>query len=216
MIKLENICKCFGKNNFPALKSIDLQVEDGEMLAIMGPSGSGKSTLLNIIGLIDSPTEGNYYIDGVDTNKLKSKYHKYRNETIGFVFQNFSLLDDYTVLENVMLPLIYRRMPHKMRVEVSKKMLELVGLEAHLNKYPNELSGGEQQRAAIARVLAQNPKIILADEPTGALDQENGEKIMNILKNINNDGKTILVVTHDMKVADYCNKTINLLDGKMI
>lgn len=215
MIKLENVAKEFGKGNFNALKGINLTIDKGEMIAIMGPSGSGKSTLLNIIGLIDSPSTGTYFLDGMDMSTLKSNYHKYRNKEVGFVFQNFSLLDDYTVVENVMLPLVYRRISHKKRMQISKEMLEMVGLERHINKYPYELSGGEQQRTAIARALAQDTKIILADEPTGALDQENGGKIMNILKEINKQGKTVLVVTHDQKVATHCQRTIHLLDGNV-
>ncbi|EJS65198.1 ABC transporter ATP-binding protein [Bacillus cereus] len=215
MIQLANVAKGFGKSNFSALKDINLTIEKGEMIAIMGPSGSGKSTLLNIIGLIDSPSAGKYFLDGMDTSTLKSNYHKYRNKEVGFVFQNFSLLDDYTAIENVMLPLVYRRISHKKRMQILKRMLEMVGLEKHINKYPNELSGGEQQRTAIARALAQDTKIILADEPTGALDQENGQKIMNILKEINKQGKTVLVVTHDQKVATHCQRTIHLLDGNV-
>ncbi|MEB9681429.1 peptide ABC transporter ATP-binding protein [Bacillus thuringiensis serovar pingluonsis] len=215
MIQLANVAKGFGKNNFSALKDINLTIEKGEMIAIMGPSGSGKSTLLNIIGLIDSPSAGKYFLDGMDTSTLKSNYHKYRNMEVGFVFQNFSLLDDYTVVENVMLPLVYRRISHKKRMKISKEMLKMVGLERHINKYPYELSGGEQQRTAIARALAQDTKIILADEPTGALDQENGKKIMSILKEIHKQGKTVLVVTHDQKVAAYCQRTIRLLDGNI-
>ena len=215
MIQLANVAKGFGKNNFSALKDINLTIEKGEMIAIMGPSGSGKSTLLNIIGLIDSPSAGKYFLDGMDTSTLKSNYHKYRNMEVGFVFQNFSLLDDYTVVENVMLPLVYRRISHKKRMKISKEMLKMVGLERHINKYPYELSGGEQQRTAIARALAQDTKIILADEPTGALDQENGKKIMSILKEINKQGRTVLVVTHDQKVATYCQRTIRLLDGNI-
>ncbi|MDA2510376.1 ABC transporter ATP-binding protein [Bacillus cereus] len=215
MIQLVNVAKGFGKNNFSALKDINLTIEEGEIIAIMGPSGSGKSTLLNIIGLIDSPSAGKYFLDGMDTSTLKSNYHKYRNTEVGLVFQNFSLLDDYTVVENVMLPLVYRRISHKKRMKISKEMLKMVGLERHINKYPYELSGGEQQRTAIARALAQDTKIILADEPTGALDQENGKKIMSILKEINKQGKTVLVVTHDQKVAAYCQRTIRLLDGNI-
>ncbi|MGZ7147498.1 ABC transporter ATP-binding protein [Bacillus sp. BC08] len=216
MIQLANVAKGYGKSNFSALKDINLTIEKGEMIAIMGPSGSGKSTLLNIIGLIDNPSTGKYFLDGMDTSKLKSNYHKYRNKEVGFVFQNFSLLDDYTVIENVMLPLIYRKISHKKRIQISKEMLEMVGLERHINNYPHELSGGEQQRTAIARALAQDTKIILADEPTGALDQENGEKIMSILKEVHKQGKTVLVVTHDQKVAAYCERTIRLLDGYVV
>ncbi len=216
MIQLANVAKGYGKSNFSALKDINLTIEKGEMIAIMGPSGSGKSTLLNIIGLIESPSTGMYFLDGMDTSTFKSNYHKYRNTEVGFVFQNFSLLDDYTVVENVMLPLVYRKISHKKRIQISKEMLEMVGLERHINKYPYELSGGEQQRTAIARALAQDTKIILADEPTGALDQENGKKIMSILKEINKQGKTVLVVTHDQKVAAYCQRTIRLLDGCVV
>ncbi|MGE7219692.1 ABC transporter ATP-binding protein [Priestia koreensis] len=215
MIRLENVSKRFTKNTEATLKNVDLYIKEGEMVSIMGPSGSGKSTLLNIIGLIDAPTEGSYHLENIDTSTVKSKYHKYRNQKVGFIFQHFSLLDDYTVLENVMLPLVYRGIPHKKRVQVSEEMLEKVGLKAHAKKYPSQLSGGEQQRTAIARVLAQNPSIILADEPTGALDQKNGEKIMGILKEINNQGKTLLVVTHDQNVANFCDRTIHLLDGKI-
>ncbi|WP_336883633.1 ABC transporter ATP-binding protein [Priestia koreensis] len=215
MIRLKNVSKRFTKNTEATLKNVDLYIKEGEMVSIMGPSGSGKSTLLNIIGLIDAPTEGSYHLENIDTSTVKSKYHKYRNQKVGFIFQHFSLLDDYTVLENVMLPLVYRGIPHKKRVQVSEEMLEKVGLKAHAKKYPSQLSGGEQQRTAIARVLAQNPSIILADEPTGALDQKNGEKIMGILKEINNQGKTLLVVTHDQNVANSCDRTIHLLDGKI-
>ncbi|QUG82684.1 ABC transporter ATP-binding protein [Bacillus nitratireducens] len=216
MIRPENVAKDFGQSNFNALKDINLTIEKGEMIAIMGPSGSGKSTLLNMIGLMDRPSTGKYFLDGMDTSTLKSNYHKYRNTEVGFVFQNFSLLDDYTIIGNVILPLIYRRISHKKRMQISKEMLEMVGLEKHVNKYPYELSGGEQQRTAIARALAQDTKIILVDEPTGALDQENGKKIMNILKEIHKQGKTVLVVPHDQKVAAYCQRKIRLLDGYVV
>lgn len=213
MITLENISKAYGKKQFFALNKINLHVNEGEMVAIMGPSGSGKSTLLNIIGFIDKPTDGKYFFDGKDTGEMKNKLSKLRNREVGFVFQHFALINEYNVVDNVILPLIYRRMSHKKRVEKAKEMLEMVGLENHFNKNINELSGGEQQRVAIARTLAQEPSVILADEPTGALDQKNGDNIMRILKEVNKNGKTILIVTHDEKVSGYCDRTIKLLDG---
>ncbi|MGG5252456.1 ABC transporter ATP-binding protein [Neobacillus sp. SM06] len=217
-INLKNIKKIYGNKNHLtfALNDINLSIKQGEMIAIMGPSGSGKSTLLNILGLIDTPTEGDYFLNGKSLHEIrKNKMHKTRNQMIGFVFQYFALLKDYTVLDNVILPLTYRKASHKERISKAKLYLEKVGLKEHMHKTPDELSGGQQQRVAIARALVCEPELILADEPTGNLDRKTGEEIIHLLLQLNKEGKTIIVVTHDVDVAKKCDRIIELIDGKV-
>ncbi|MFW2500769.1 ABC transporter ATP-binding protein [Clostridium diolis] len=218
ILDLRNIYKTYGKggNEVVAVDRISIKVDKGDIIAIMGPSGCGKSTLLNILGCIDTPSQGEYYIDDfqVDFKKL-NQLSKIRNEKISFIFQNFALIKDLSVLENVMLPLKFRGIVRKERVNKAIKYLNELDILNLKNKSIRQLSGGQQQRVAIARALTQESEIILADEPTGALDQENSIKIMKILQELNQKhNKTILVVTHDNLVASFCNKTLKMKDGK--
>ncbi|ABR35807.1 ABC transporter ATP-binding protein [Clostridium beijerinckii] len=217
-LDLRNIYKTYGKgdNEVIAVDGISIKVDKGDIIAIMGPSGCGKSTLLNILGCIDTPSQGEYYIDDfqVDFKKL-NQLSKIRNEKISFIFQNFALIKDLSVLENVMLPLKFRGIARKERVNKAIKYLNELDILNLKNKSIRQLSGGQQQRVAIARALTQESEIILADEPTGALDQENSIKIMKILQELNQKhNKTILVVTHDNLVSSFCNKTLKMKDGK--
>lgn len=219
VIELKNIKKEYGKKDFKitAIDNINLSVEKGDFIAIMGPSGSGKSTLLNIIGCMDRLTKGEYYLNGKLINELNNKeLSKIRNSTISFVFQDFALMKEYNVYDNVELPLSYRKLSPKQKKQMVIKQLEALGIKDQIKKKPSELSGGQQQRVAIARALVSDGEIILADEPTGALDSKTGMEIMNILLEINKKGKTIIIVTHDEKVASYCNKKIIIKDGKII
>ncbi len=219
MIKLENVTKIYMSNvKTVALRDINLTIDEGEFLAILGPSGSGKSTLLSIIGTLDRPTTGKVYIYDKDVTTLDdNEVSKIRNEYIGFVFQNFNLISRLTVLENVELPLIARGVSKTKREEIAMEALKLVGLNGYYKKRPNELSGGQQQRVAIARALAQNPKILLADEPTGNLDSVNAKNIMEIFKKVNdNFNTTVIVVTHDREVASYTERKIYIRDGRII
>lgn len=218
IIQLHNIKKSYRhmQNDTFALDGIDLTIQRGELIAVMGPSGSGKSTLLNILGLMDSPSEGEYFLGGKPLEQIRSrKLHKTRNQMIGFVFQYFALLKDYTACDNVILPLTYRRMRNKERVAKAKFYLEKVGLGEHMYKKPDELSGGQQQRVAIARALVGEPELILADEPTGNLDRGTGKEIIQLLQQLNKEGKTVIIVTHDIEVAKTCNRKIEILDGKI-
>lgn len=218
-INLKNIKKVYSnkQSKIFALDGIDLTIEEGDMVAIMGPSGSGKSTLLNILGLIDVPSSGNYSLDGYAVDEIKTRnIHKFRNKYIGFVFQYFALLKDYTVFDNVVLPLTYRKMQHKQRLNKAKEYINKVGISDYINKIPSELSGGQQQRVAIARALVGEPSLILADEPTGNLDQKTGQDIMELLCQINRQKKTIIIVTHDINVAKQCHRIITIVDGKIL
>lgn len=219
MIDLKGIKKIYkGKGiHTVALNDINLSIDAGEFLCIMGRSGSGKTTLLNVLGCMDDFDEGEYIFDGIDVKKLKSReLASFRSKNVGFVFQSFNLIDDMNVLENVEVPLGYAGMPSKKRMQTALEMIKKLGMQDKIKHYPSELSGGQQQRVAIARALANNPKIILADEPTGNLDSENGEMIMTLLKNLNEEGKTIILVTHDMSVAKYAKRKIIMNDGKII
>lgn len=216
MIELVNIKKEYGKksNIHQVLRNINLKIEKGELIGIMGRSGSGKTTLLNIIGCMDEITEGLYIYNGKKVNEFsKSKLEKFKKENISFVFQDFALMNDYTVYENVELPLIIKRLPKKKRKMIIMEQLKELEIEHLAYKYPNQISGGEKQRCAIARALVTNNELILADEPTGALDEKTGEKIMDILININKIGKTVVIVTHDKEIAKKCNRVIYLKDG---
>ena len=219
MLTLKNIQKSYfqGENEQKVLKGIDLEVLDGEFIAIMGPSGSGKSTLMNIIGCLDKPSRGEYFIEEEKVSNFSDdELADLRNQKIGFVFQNFNLLPKLSILDNVCLPLIYSGVSKNERKKRAYKLLELVGLKDHVNYFPNELSGGQKQRVAIARALVSKPSFILADEPTGALDTKNSIQIMSLFRELNNQGTTIVLITHEPEVADLCDKTIVLRDGLLL
>ncbi|HEL1550345.1 TPA: ABC transporter ATP-binding protein [Streptococcus suis] len=216
LIRLTNINKSYknGDQELRVLKDIDLEVEEGEFLAIMGPSGSGKSTLMNIIGLLDRSSSGNYWLEGEEVSQLsEKKLAQVRNDQIGFVFQQFFLLSKLNALQNVELPLIYAGVPSSKRKKLAQQYLEKVELAERMTHLPSELSGGQKQRVAIARALVNTPAIILADEPTGALDTKTGEQIMQLLTELNNEGKTIIMVTHEPEIAAYAKRKIVLRDG---
>lgn len=216
LIKLNNINKSYknGDQELRVLKDISLTVEEGEFLAIMGPSGSGKSTLMNIVGLLDRSSSGNYYLEDTEVSHLTEKeLAQVRNHQIGFVFQQFFLLSKLNALQNVELPLIYAGVPASKRQELAKQFLEKVELAERMHHLPSELSGGQKQRVAIARALVNSPSIILADEPTGALDTKTGDQIMELLTALNREGKTIIMVTHEPEIAEYASRKIVLRDG---
>ena len=216
LMRLSEITKVYGSGSLevPVLHGIDLTIEDGEFVAIMGPSGSGKSTLMNIIGFLDTATSGEFELNGSKIGLVKEKkLAQLRNEHVGFVFQQFFLLPRLNALKNVESPLIYAGTSKRERSERAKKMLEKVGLEDRIKHLPNQLSGGQKQRVAIARALVNDPTIILADEPTGALDSKTSEQIMKLLVDLNNEGKTVIIVTHEEEIAAYANRKITLKDG---
>ena len=218
LIELKNVVKKYrmGDTFVRALDGVDLTIERGEYVAIMGPSGSGKSTMMNILGFLDVPDEGEYIFEGKNTEGLnESQLAFIRNRKVGFVFQTFNLLPRETALENVELPMIYASVPRAKRIERAKELLERVGLGHRIHHKPNELSGGERQRVAIARALANDPEIILADEPTGNLDTKTGEEIMGILDELNAAGKTVILVTHDPEIARHSHRIIHLKDGRI-
>ncbi len=219
MIKLQNISKFYqtGSITITALDKVNLTIESGEMLAIIGPSGSGKSTLMNMLGCLDVPSEGNYFLDGREISKLKEdELAEIRNAKIGFVFQSFNLLNSLTALENVELPLIYRGMSVSERRKTAEKALAMVGLADRLHHKPSELSGGQQQRVAIARALAGEPPVILADEPTGNLDSRSGIEVMGIIRELNQQGKTIILITHDPEIAKQVKRVVKIQDGQIV
>jgi putative ABC transport system ATP-binding protein len=218
VMELKDIWKIYnmGEVKVEALKGVSFDVENGEYAIIIGPSGSGKSTLLQILGCLDKPSKGEIFIENVEVSKMKDgDLAKVRNKRIGFVFQSFNLLPKLSAVENVELPLIYSGIPPKKRREIAKEQLELVGLGNRLDHRPTQLSGGQQQRVAIARALANDPSFLLADEPTGNLDTKSGEEILEIFKKLNDMGKTLVVVTHDMRMLDEGSKIVRLLDGKI-
>ncbi|HEL1200753.1 TPA: ABC transporter ATP-binding protein [Streptococcus equi subsp. zooepidemicus] len=218
LIQLKNIVKSYqnGDQELQVLKGVDLTVYEGEFVAIMGPSGSGKSTLMNIIGLLDRPTSGDYSLNGTQVEILNDrKLAQVRNEEIGFVFQQFFLLAKLNALQNVELPLIYAGVGVSKRRELAKQFLEKVELGMRMKHLPSELSGGQKQRVAIARALVNSPSIILADEPTGALDTKTGEQIMRLLTELNKEGKTIIMVTHEPEIADFATRKIVIRDGEI-
>ncbi|HEK9990036.1 TPA: ABC transporter ATP-binding protein [Streptococcus equi subsp. zooepidemicus] len=218
LIQLKSIVKSYqnGDQELQVLKGVDLTVYEGEFVAIMGPSGSGKSTLMNIIGLLDRPTSGDYRLNGTQVEILNDrKLAQVRNEEIGFVFQQFFLLAKLNALQNVELPLIYAGVGVSKRRELAKQFLEKVELGMRMKHLPSELSGGQKQRVAIARALVNSPSIILADEPTGALDTKTGEQIMRLLTELNKEGKTIIMVTHEPEIADFATRKIVIRDGEI-
>ncbi len=219
MIEINKLNKSYaiGKNSLHVLKGIDLSIKKGELVAIMGSSGSGKSTLLNIIGMLDNYDSGSYQLDNVPIKDLdETKAAKYRNQFLGFIFQSFNLINYKTALENIALPLYYQGISRNERQKIAFDYLEKVGLGDWSEHLPSELSGGQKQRIAIARALASQPKVLLADEPTGALDSTTSEEVMALIKKINKEGKTILVVTHEHEIANMCNRIITLKDGVIV
>ena len=219
MIKLKNLHKSYrmGSSSLHVLKGINLNIEDGELVAIMGSSGSGKSTLLNILGMLDTADKGDYILDGFKIENLnETKAAKYRNRFLGFIFQSFNLINYKNALENVSLPLYYQGISRKERQQIAADYLERVGLKEWATHLPSELSGGQKQRVAIARAMASQPKVLLADEPTGALDTKTSCDVMDLIQKINEEGKTILVVTHELEIAKMCKRIVKLKDGIIV
>jgi len=219
MIDIKNLHKSYkmGSNSLHVLKGINFSVEEGELVAIMGSSGSGKSTLLNILGMLDELDEGSYTLDGVPIKNLnETKAAQYRNKFLGFIFQSFNLINYKSAAENVALPLYYQKVSRKERQEKALKYLEQVGLKDWATHLPSELSGGQKQRVAIARAMAAEPKVLLADEPTGALDSKTSYEVMDLIQKINDAGNTILVVTHEEDIAQMCKRIVNLKDGIIV
>ncbi|NER09486.1 putative ABC transport system ATP-binding protein [Muriicola jejuensis] len=219
MIEIKDLHKSYkmGSNSLHVLKGINFKVEEGELVAIMGSSGSGKSTLLNILGMLDEADSGSYDLDGIPIKNLnETKAANYRNKFLGFIFQSFNLINYKTALENVALPLYYQKMPRKQRQEKAMKYLEQVGLKEWSHHLPSELSGGQKQRVAIARAMVAEPKVLLADELTGALDSTTSYEVMELIQNINDQGNTILVVTHEPDIAQMCKRIVHLKDGVIV
>ena len=219
MIEIKDMYKIYkmGENEVRALDGVSLKIKPHEFVAIIGPSGSGKSTLMNMIGCLDTPTSGEYYIDGNDASELKDDAQAaIRNKKIGFIFQQYNLLPKLTVEENVELPLIYAGVSMSKRHEMAKVALERVGMYDRRHHKPSELSGGQQQRASIARALAARPPMILADEPTGALDSKTGAEVLKMLKELHQEGKTVVLITHDNKIAHEADRIVRIMDGKIV
>ncbi|MDH3440220.1 MAG: ABC transporter ATP-binding protein [Gammaproteobacteria bacterium] len=219
MIKMHDLNKVYRTSDVEttALNQVNLEVEPGEFIAIMGPSGCGKSTLLNVLGMLDSPDSGSYDFAGENVaGYSENKLAEIRKENIGFIFQSFNLVDELTVAENVMLPLLYQKVSAKEREERVQAVLERVGIAHRADHRPQQLSGGQQQRVAVARAVITNPKLILADEPTGNLDSTNGEEVLELLNQLNSDGTTIIMVTHDQGHAGHASRVVNMLDGRIL
>lgn len=219
MIELRDVYKIYtdGDSEIRALDGVNLRIEQGEFVAIVGQSGSGKSTCMNIIGCLDTPTSGSYYLNGTDVSTMNEiELSHIRNAMLGFIFQQYNLLPKLNLLENVELPLIYRGMPPKERQERAMLSLERVGLVDRAGKMPSQLSGGQQQRVSIARALAGEPPVILADEPTGALDTKTGRDVLDFIKKLNDDGTTIVLITHDLSIAGEAKRVVRIQDGKII
>ncbi len=219
MIILKDIHKTYGKgnNSLEALKGIDLTINNGEMLAVMGASGSGKTTLLNIIGTIDRPTSGEYYIDSVRMDELSVKEMAvFRNRIFGFVMQDYALISHYSAMKNIMLPLHYTKLSRTEKKLRAMRLIEAMKLENRKDALPSQMSGGQKQRVAIARALVNDAKILLCDEPTGALDSANAKEIMSILKKLNSEGRTVVIVTHDHSIANECDRLVEIKDGTIL
>ena len=219
MIKTNNLQKIFRTEEVEtwALAEVNIEISKGEFVAVMGPSGCGKSTLLNILGLLDNPTSGEYYLNGKEVSKLKENQRtNLRKGVIGFVFQSFNLIEELNVYENIELPLLYMKMPAADRKKKVKEAMDRMAISHREKHFPQQLSGGQQQRVAIARAVVANPDLILADEPTGNLDSKNGAEVMSLLTDLNREGTTIVMVTHSMHDAGYANRTINLFDGRVV
>ncbi len=219
VIEVKSLSKIYKNDSVEtiALEDVSFKIEEGEFVAIMGPSGSGKSTLMHILGALDLPTRGSYILDGKDISGLKEdELAEIRNKKIGFVFQAFNLLPRATALRNVALPMVYAGITREKRIEKAANLLKMVGLENRIDYTPNQLSGGQQQRVAIARALAMDPKIILADEPTGNIDTVQAEEIMAIFQKLNDKGRTVVIITHEQNIANYAKRIIYLRDGKVV
>lgn len=222
MIEIDNIYKIYNKgkvNEFTALKGVSLRISEGKMVAVIGKSGAGKSTLMHIIGCIDDFEQGKYYLNGQDVSKLNEKKRAIiRNRDIGIVLQDFALMENYTVIENVLMPLFFSKDAGNRRVreEKAKDILSQLEMDEIMDKKVNKLSGGQKQRVAIARAMINNPKVLLADEPTGALDVKTSLEIMNVFKKLNAKGTTVIIITHDMEVANECNRVIEICDGNIV
>ena len=218
-IKADHLMKRYGQGEsaFVAVKGMSFEIEQGEFVAIMGPSGCGKSTLLNILGLLDNPTQGEYFFNGVEVSGYNERQRaRLRKENIGFVFQNFNLIDELNVYENVELPLIYLGMPSSERKKKVEAVLEQMQIAHRKKHFPLQLSGGQQQRVAVARAVVADPKLILADEPTGNLDSAHGEEVMNLLEKLNQAGTTLIIVTHSQRDAEYSQRIVRLFDGQIV
>jgi putative ABC transport system ATP-binding protein len=218
MIKINDICKGYdvGNERLEVLKNINLEVEKGDYLAILGSSGSGKSTLMNIIGCMDVADSGEYFLNSLPIHSTKEKsLTKIRNNEIGFIFQKYHLIQTYTVMQNIIMPLLIRGKSHMQAEEECKETVEMLGLDNRLKHKPSELSGGQQQRVAIARALVGNPAILLADEPTGALDSNTGKEVLNLFSKLNEMGNTIIMITHDLTVAEHAKRIVKIIDGEM-
>ena len=219
MLELKNLTKKFRTSEIEtaALSNVNVKIEQGEFVAVMGPSGCGKSTLLNIVGMLDTPTDGEYvFLDQEVSHYSERQLAQLRKKTLGFIFQSFNLIDELTVFENVELPLLYQGMSTKDRRERVDHVLERIGIAQRRNHFPQQLSGGQQQRVAVARAVVGRPKLILADEPTGNLDSTNGEEVLGLLTKLNSEGTTILMVTHSQRHAGYAHRVINLFDGHIV
>lgn len=219
LIKVRDMCKIYnpGENEVRALDHVDLEIQKGEFVAIIGHSGSGKSTLMNMLGCLDVPTSGKYYLNGKDVSEMgDNQLSEIRNEEIGFIFQGFNLIANLTAIENVELPLIYRGIGRSERHKLAVEALKMVGLEQRMHHKPAEMSGGQQQRVAIARAIAAKPPVILADEPTGNLDSASTKEIMEILRGLHDSGRSVILITHDNDIADQAKRVIRILDGKIV
>ncbi len=219
LISVRDMCKIYnpGENEVRALDHVDLEIKKGEFVAIIGHSGSGKSTLMNMLGCLDVPTSGSYFLNGQDVSVMKdNELSEIRNQEIGFIFQGFNLIANLTALENVELPLIYRGIGRSQRHKLAKEALMRVGLEKRMEHKPSEMSGGQQQRVAIARAIAAEPPVILADEPTGNLDSASTQEIMEILKGLHEAGRSVILITHDNDIADQAKRVVRILDGKIV
>lgn len=218
ILELNGICKEYnqGKITVPALQNVNFSMEEGEYVAVMGPSGSGKTTLMNLIGCLDKPTRGEFFLDGQDISKCtENEMSDIRLKKIGFVFQSFHLLPRQTALQNVEMPLNYAKIPRKERRERAFRALERVGLAERVDFRPNQLSGGQMQRVAIARAMVNNPKLLLADEPTGALDTKSGHQVMELFQKLNEEGVSVLMITHDPEIASFAKRTVTIRDGRL-